>query len=148
MSADPIACKATDKATAAAHVMIDVSASLCILAVVCSWQPAWAARRVCRLEQPARWECALGRAGSTCEGAQGERGAATRHANVPLLLQHKFHRVPVVDDAGKCVGIVTRTDIFWALASDNDRSVGLQPAGAPAAPAACCTAPQRDTCAL
>ncbi|PRW45446.1 partner of Y14 and mago-like [Chlorella sorokiniana] len=58
MSSNPIACKATEKATAAAHVMID----------------------------------------------------------------HKFHRVPIVDDAGVCVGIVTRTDVFWALASDNDRS--------------------------
>ncbi|KAI7845324.1 hypothetical protein COHA_001166 [Chlorella ohadii] len=31
------------------------------------------------------------------------------------MTEHKFHRVPVVDDGGVCVGIVTRTDIFWAL---------------------------------
>ena len=35
---------------------------------------------------------------------------------VPCL-QHKFHRVPVVDDDNTCVGIVTRSDIFWALVS-------------------------------
>jgi CBS domain-containing protein len=31
------------------------------------------------------------------------------------MTEHKFHRVPVVDDDGVCVGIVTRSDIFWAL---------------------------------
>lgn len=37
-----------------------------------------------------------------------------------LMVERKFHRVPVVDDAGACVGIVTRTDIFWALAATTD----------------------------
>lgn len=32
-----------------------------------------------------------------------------------LMLKHKVHRIPVTDKSGKCVGIVTRTDIFEAL---------------------------------
>lgn len=32
-----------------------------------------------------------------------------------IMIKHKFHRVPVVDDDNTCVGIVTRSDIFWAL---------------------------------
>lgn len=41
-----------------------------------------------------------------------------------LMVERKFHRVPVVDDEFKCVGIVTRTDIFWALAqSDQEDDV-------------------------
>lgn len=33
-----------------------------------------------------------------------------------VMTQHKFHRVPVVADDGSTIaGIVTRTDIFWAL---------------------------------
>lgn len=32
------------------------------------------------------------------------------------MTQRKFHRVPVVADDGSTIaGIVTRTDIFWAL---------------------------------
>lgn len=42
-------------------------------------------------------------------------GAADWACMVPFCLQHKIHRLPVVDDEGKCVGIITRTDIFWAL---------------------------------
>lgn len=37
------------------------------------------------------------------------------------MIDNKIHRVPIVED-GKLVGLVTRTDIFWALASDNDRT--------------------------
>jgi signal-transduction protein with cAMP-binding, CBS, and nucleotidyltransferase domain len=32
-------------------------------------------------------------------------------------LQNKIHRVPIVDEDGKAIGIVTRTDLFWALVS-------------------------------
>ncbi len=32
------------------------------------------------------------------------------------VLQHKVHRIPVVDYNTQVVGIVTRTDIFTALA--------------------------------
>jgi len=32
-----------------------------------------------------------------------------------LMLKHKVHRIPITDKSGKCVGIVTRTDIFEAL---------------------------------
>ncbi len=34
----------------------------------------------------------------------------------PCALQHKVHRIPVVDYNTQVVGIVTRTDIFTALA--------------------------------
>jgi len=32
-----------------------------------------------------------------------------------IMLKYKIHRLPVKDDAGKIVGMVTRTDIFTAL---------------------------------
>jgi CBS domain-containing protein len=35
-----------------------------------------------------------------------------------LMLKHKVHRIPIVDASAKVVGIVTRTDIFTALALD------------------------------
>jgi CBS domain-containing protein len=34
------------------------------------------------------------------------------------MLKHKVHRIPIVDDKARCIGIVTRTDIFTALAMD------------------------------
>jgi CBS domain-containing protein len=35
-----------------------------------------------------------------------------------LMLKHKVHRIPVVDDQARLIGIVTRTDIFTALESE------------------------------
>ena len=35
-----------------------------------------------------------------------------------LMLKFKVHRIPVVDAERRCVGIVTRTDVFTALAVD------------------------------
>ncbi|DBB00985.1 hypothetical protein WJX77_009342 [Trebouxia sp. C0004] len=35
-----------------------------------------------------------------------------------MMLKHKVHRIPVVDTKAQLVGIVTRTDIFTALASE------------------------------
>ena len=35
-----------------------------------------------------------------------------------LMLKHKVHRIPVVDNKAQLVGIVTRTDIFTALANE------------------------------
>ena len=35
-----------------------------------------------------------------------------------LMLKHKVHRIPVVDSQAQLVGIVTRTDIFTALANE------------------------------
>lgn len=43
-------------------------------------------------------------------------------AAAALMLQNDLDRLPVVDPAGRCVGIVTRTDMFWTLAIDNDGS--------------------------
>ena len=40
----------------------------------------------------------------------------THDACLCALLQHKVHRIPVVDYNTQVVGIVTRTDIFTALA--------------------------------
>ena len=69
-----------------------------------------------------RWEafgvqCSAAAAGPPCSAAPPPPTARRPTPPIPLRLhlQHKFHRVPVVDDGGKCVGIVTRTDIFWAL---------------------------------
>ncbi|KAL4427638.1 hypothetical protein ABPG75_001727 [Micractinium tetrahymenae] len=38
-----------------------------------------------------------------------------------MMVDNKVHRIPIVED-GKLVGIVTRTTLFWELASDNDRT--------------------------
>lgn len=35
-----------------------------------------------------------------------------------MMLKHKVHRIPVVDKNAHLVGIVTRTDIFTALANE------------------------------
>lgn len=35
-----------------------------------------------------------------------------------MMLKHKVHRIPVVDTRAQLVGIVTRTDIFTALANE------------------------------
>ena len=123
MSTPPIALKATGKVA---------DAAVCMTEVRCAFSAA--------LDSPA------GGAACSCEGVGGNKlataccspsqllpstflshpptgtqaaGSAvlTRVTLPPPLPQHKFHRVPVVDDAGKCVGIVTRTDIFWALVS-------------------------------
>lgn len=40
-----------------------------------------------------------------------------------LMLKHKVHRIPIVDYNTKVVGIVTRTDIFTALALNSGASV-------------------------
>ena len=42
---------------------------------------------------------------------------------VSHALQHKVHRIPIVDYETKVVGIVTRTDIFTALALDSGSPV-------------------------
>ncbi len=46
--------------------------------------------------------------------------AAKRTAKVQdaavLMLKHKVHRIPIVDDRARCIGIVTRFDIFTAMA--------------------------------
>eukprot|EP00271_Cylindrocystis_brebissonii_P021837 TRINITY_DN806_c0_g2_i1.p1 TRINITY_DN806_c0_g2~~TRINITY_DN806_c0_g2_i1.p1 ORF type:complete len:243 (+),score=32.56 TRINITY_DN806_c0_g2_i1:270-998(+) len=48
-----------------------------------------------------------------------------------LMLQHKVHRLPVVNTAGVVVGIVTRTDLFKPLMPDNSgafyRLIGAKP---------------------
>ena len=36
-----------------------------------------------------------------------------------LMLKYKVHRIPVVDSEKRCIGIVTRSDIFIALAVDS-----------------------------
>lgn len=51
----------------------------------------------------------------------------TSHTRSPndraLILQ--VHRIPVVDGQAKCIGIVTRTDIFTALALDSGNTKTL-----------------------
>lgn len=36
-----------------------------------------------------------------------------------LMIKHEVHHIPIVDDNNKCIGIVTSSDIFSALAEDN-----------------------------
>lgn len=36
-----------------------------------------------------------------------------------LMLKHKIHRIPVVDNNAQVIGMVTRTDIFTALEADS-----------------------------
>lgn len=43
-----------------------------------------------------------------------------------LMLKHKVHRIPIVNENAEVVGIVTRTDIFTALALDAGSSDVLQ----------------------
>lgn len=38
-----------------------------------------------------------------------------------LMIKHEIHHIPIVDDKIKCIGIVTSSDIFSALAEDNGR---------------------------
>jgi CBS domain-containing protein len=40
-----------------------------------------------------------------------------------LMLKHKIHRIPVVNNEAKLVGLVTRTDIFSALESSGNVDV-------------------------
>lgn len=47
----------------------------------------------------------------------------------PLPRCPQIHRVPVVDDEGRCLGLVTRSDLFWHLASQNDRVLWLESHG-------------------
>jgi CBS domain-containing protein len=38
-----------------------------------------------------------------------------------LMLKYKVHRIPVVDAGKRCIGMVTRTDVFTALAVESGR---------------------------
>ena len=40
-----------------------------------------------------------------------------------LMLKYKVHRVPVVDNEKKVLGIVTRTDVFESLPEASDSEV-------------------------
>jgi CBS domain-containing protein len=50
-----------------------------------------------------------------------------------LMLQHRVHRLPVVDHGGRCVAMLTRTDVFRPLIPDFDADpLYLQKARRPA----------------
>lgn len=53
------------------------------------------------------------------------RAADTVSSAACLMLKYKVHRIPVVDAEKRCIGIVTRSDIFIALAVDtgNEREI-------------------------
>ncbi|KAI3424931.1 hypothetical protein D9Q98_008315 [Chlorella vulgaris] len=62
----------------------------------------------------------LGKGGSTVKDVMSAepvslKASATVSDAATIMIERKFHRVPVVGDDNQCVGIVTRTDIFWAL---------------------------------
>lgn len=43
----------------------------------------------------------------------------------PLPVPQKgLDRVPVTDAAGRCVGVISRSDLFWALVRGGGRAVG------------------------
>lgn len=44
------------------------------------------------------------------------KSTATVAQAAVMMLKHKIHRIPVVDDKAAVVGMVTRTDVFTALA--------------------------------
>ncbi|PSC68621.1 inosine-5 -monophosphate dehydrogenase [Micractinium conductrix] len=52
--------------------------------------------------------------------ALGPQDKVTEAAHT--MIDNKIHRVPVADEQGVCIGIVTRTTLFWELASDSDRT--------------------------
>lgn len=63
----------------------------------------------------------LGRPGFTVKDIMSTPPVASRADSkvadaAVLMLKHKVHRVPIVDDDAKVVGIVTRTDVFTGLA--------------------------------
>lgn len=66
----------------------------------------------------------LAKGGSTVAGAMTAKPIAAQasakvSAAAVLMLKNKVHRIPIVDGRARCVGIVTRTDIFTALAMEN-----------------------------
>lgn len=113
MSTPPISLKATGKVADAAICMTEHKAR--------RGQPATASHSGGSPSQPQRGQ----RGGTRALAAAGDarpllcrpptRSIAADRRPCPLPLCPQFHRVPVVDDDGKCVGIVTRSDIFWAL---------------------------------
>lgn len=42
-----------------------------------------------------------------------------------LMLKHKVHRIPIVDQHARVIGFVTRTDIFEALEAETEISDGI-----------------------
>lgn len=46
------------------------------------------------------------------------KGTATVEQAAIVMLKYKVHRLPVVDNGAKVVGIVTRTDVFSAMEHD------------------------------
>ena len=61
--------------------------------------------------------------GSTVSDVMSKPPIAAKHDNkvadaACLMLKHKVHRIPIVDSKAQLVGIVTRTDIFTALANE------------------------------
>lgn len=47
------------------------------------------------------------------------KATETVSAAACIMLKYKVHRLPIVDDKKKCIGMVTRTDIFTALTVDD-----------------------------
>ena len=46
------------------------------------------------------------------------KGNATVEQAAIIMLKYKVHRLPVVDDDAKIVGMITRTDVFTAMEHD------------------------------
>jgi CBS domain-containing protein len=77
------------------------------------------------LENPAKHERELHKAlGQTVAEAMTEKDIVTIQPDRPvreaaqLMNDHKVHRLPVLDGAGKIIGIVTRGDIIRFMAAN------------------------------
>ncbi len=50
----------------------------------------------------------------------------TVSAAASILFKNKVHCLPIVDDNKKCIGMVTRTDIFTALTVNDDHNINRE----------------------
>jgi CBS domain-containing protein len=99
MTSSPIAARPSDTSSAAACLMLKYKVSF------------WAYNGNMRMKLGMFFWCAL----PFSWQLPTERLQTSR---IFLLLFSQVHRIPVVDKQKKCVGIVTRSDVFTALAVD------------------------------
>ena len=78
------------------------------------------------LENPATYEKDLRKAmGLTVKEVMSDRPISVKpdkplRAAAQLMRKHHIHRLPVLDDAGKLIGILTRGDIIRLMATNQE----------------------------